>query len=85
MSHMKFITDQRPGEPDILSGYAHQPLVIRSLGEKRELVTVTSSEPWTHASLCAIGVGLDCMLKQEFSHEGADAYLADHWIGSTEV
>ncbi|UGS48600.1 hypothetical protein JMT66_23265 (plasmid) [Kosakonia cowanii] len=72
-----YITDQRPGEPDLIAGSEHATLEIRSLeGELLQSVAAPRMG-WTHASLSAV--------QPQEAEEGADAYLGGSWIGSTEV
>jgi len=72
-----YVTDQRPGEPDILTPHRFATLVIRDL---QGAVLHTANAPengWTHEMLCTVQ-------PPEIS-EGAEAYLSEQWIGSTEV
>lgn len=85
MSQICFVTDQRPGEPDILSEHRLNPLVIRSCLDQRELIQVLPTGPWTHQALEELSEGLTAMFASEFSEEGADAYLGSQWVGGTEV
>jgi len=74
---LTYITDIKPGEPDILMPLKHYPLVIRSL-DGAELHTQNAPfQGWTHDALNVI--------QPEGVEEGAEAYLNEHWIGSTEV
>ena len=77
-----YITDRRPGEPDILAGIEHCTLEIRDLAGHdltgRVLLEVPAPQAgWTHESLNAV--------QPPESKAGADAYLNGNWIGSTEV
>lgn len=77
-----YITDQRAGEPDILAGIEHCTLEIRDLAGEGQTGHVLLEVPapqagWTHESLNAV--------QPQEAKGGADAYLNDHWIGSTEV
>ncbi|WP_318391015.1 hypothetical protein [Enterobacter sp.] len=72
-----YVTDQRPGEPDILTPHRFATLVIRDL---QGAVLHTANAPengWTHEMLCTVQ-------PPEIS-EGAEAYLSEQWIGSTEA
>ncbi|EOW6411049.1 MULTISPECIES: hypothetical protein [Cronobacter] len=72
-----YITDQHNGEADILASHQSEILILRNL-EGSELLRVTAPETgWTHEALCAI--------QPVESEEGADAYLGEQWVGSTEV
>lgn len=85
MSSLCLITDQWPGEPDILTGHRDKALVIRGLIDKREIIRILPTTPWTHQSLVEVAEQLDQMLGEVFDQEGADAYLEDNFIGSTEI
>jgi len=72
-----YVTDQRPGEPDILTPHRFATLVIRDL-QGAVLHTANAPEKgWTHELLCSV--------QPPETDEGADAYLSEEWIGSTEV
>lgn len=72
-----YITDQKPGETDVLSDLRFSKLIIRSL-EGEELFSQDAPETgWTHDLLC--------MIQPDSIGYGADAYLNGSWIGSTEV
>lgn len=72
-----YITDQRPGETDILSGMERDTLEIRSLEGAILLNVPAPRKGWTHQSLTAV--------QPDEAAEGAEAYLGGHWVGSTEV
>lgn len=77
-----FVTDRRPGENDILAGINSLPLLIVSLdGGFIERIDAPVSG-WTHELLVHAGEEL---AKREVLAEGADAFLGEHWVGSTEV
>lgn len=72
-----YVTDQRTGETDILTPHRFGTLQIRDL-EVVTLITVKAPENgWTHEILCSI--------QPSGTGEGAEAFLNEHWIGSTEV
>jgi hypothetical protein len=72
-----YITDQRAGEPDILTAIKSGELEIRCLAGTVLLKIEAPEQGWTHASLCAV--------QPVEAKEGADAWLSGQWIGSTEV
>jgi len=77
MGLLKFIVEQRPGEPDILSGYESRPLVFRGADI---LITIPApSSGWDMDQLMSIHA--------EFEENivPVDAFLDQTWIGSTEV
>lgn len=72
-----YITDQRPGEPDILTGIKSGVLEIRCLAGTVLLKIEAPEQGGTHASLSAV--------QPVETKEGAEARLCGQWIGSTEV
>lgn len=75
-----FITDVKPGEQDILTAVCQYPLQVRTLeGEIIDEVTAPENG-WTHLLLA-----LEAERLAPFTGGGADAYLGDIWVGSTEV
>lgn len=77
MSLITYITDQHPGEDDILTPLCGQTLTIKTLAGDTLYQQEAPPSGWTHAQLMHIqpeGIG-----------EGADAYLAQEWVGSTEI
>jgi hypothetical protein len=80
MTMLHLVTDQRPGEPEILSTVMHAVFEIRSLdGEVLKAVNAPSTG-WTHELLVAIAVEHAAITRC-----GADGYLGTQWVGSTEV
>ena len=72
-----FITDVRPGEPDILSDLADKELIITDI----DSVEVTRISPPPSG-------GTHELLEQHSEHEHGgplDAYLGSDWVGSSEV
>ena len=85
---LTFVTDRKTRadgslEPCLLNGRRLSPLVIRTM-EGDEIAQVLPSGPWTHDALMALVPGLEAMYGAQL-REGADAYLGDQWVGSTEV
>lgn len=79
---IKFITDiQNEREPDILTPNKHHSLLIISL----EGQLLKSIQPpklgWTHEILCS----LNGEFPEQWLTCGADAYLLEQWVGSTEI
>lgn len=74
---LKYITDVREGEHDLLTLNRHQILVIKNLDGMVLHTQVAPPDGWTHIALVSIQP-LACS-------DGADAYLGENWIGSTEV
>lgn len=75
-----FITDQRSGEPDILSPNKSAPLRIFSLDGIELSCVAAPTGGWTHEDLLGQARSLE-----HLAQNGADAYLGDAWVGSTEV
>ena len=74
---LTYITDVQGNESDILSAIRHNELIIRRLDGDVLTRQAAPAEGWTHLELMAV--------QPENCEEGADAYLGDHWVGSTEV
>lgn len=77
---LNLVTDQRPGEPDILSSVMHAVFEIRSLGGEILKVVDAPSTGWTYELLMSVAVQ-----QEAITSVGADAYLGGQWVGSTEV
>ncbi|MDG2713689.1 hypothetical protein P7M00_25175, partial [Vibrio parahaemolyticus] len=76
--YIKFVTDQRPGEPDILAGNEQSDLILTDL-EGKELKRIKPTAPWTHETLSMLTIS------SEWARMGVEAYLGKQWVGSTEV
>ncbi|MEE5177147.1 hypothetical protein V2K54_25890 [Pseudomonas alliivorans] len=77
---LNLVTDQRPGEPDLLAAVKHLAFEIRSLAGN-VLATVTAPvSGWTHEQLLAVAALLEVITRY-----GADGYLGTQWVGSTEI
>ena len=75
-----FYTDQWPGEPDILTPLKRHTLHIRTL-DGDPIVSLNPPESgWTHDRLVQIATE-----HRTLTHDGADAFLGDEKVGSTEV
>lgn len=70
-------------EQDLLAGYEASPLIVRTL-HGDEITRVLPTEHWTEARLNQVVRGIEAVFPEKVE-QGADAYLADQWIGSTEV
>lgn len=77
---LNLVTDQRPGEPEILRTVMHAVFEIRSLDGEILKAVHAPSTGWTHELLIAVAVE-----HEVFTRCGADGYLGGHWVGSTEV
>lgn len=71
----KPITSQ---EPDLLAGNEKKTLIIMDLSGEVLASFKPDSSGWTHDQLQAIDI-------HSMAPEGWDAYLADDWIGSSEI
>lgn len=77
---IKFVTDMREGEIDILSPVMHEALLISSLdGDMIEQIKAPAAG-WTHDALEAHAERLIPKTVR-----GAVAFLGSSWVGSTEV
>jgi len=77
---LSLVTDQHPGEPELLATVKHQAFEIRSLAGN-VLVTVTAPvSGWTHEQLLKVA-----MQHEAITRDGADGYLGAQWIGCTEI
>lgn len=74
-----FITNQLNDEPCILQEVKTQELRITTL-DGEEILTVKCSGAWTHEKI----ISIDLSPFEEKIRQGADAYIGDKWIGSTE-
>lgn len=86
---ISFVTDiLTPGEHCLLEGIAHKEMTIRTLsGEHIATFPAPSSVGWTHAEVLRINEKVQStpVILQKLRRNGADAYVGDQWIGSTEV
>lgn len=77
---LTLVTDQHPGEPDILTAFKHEVFEIRSLAGTVIATAQPPADGWTHDHLVAVA-NENC----DAVSDGAEAYLGREWIGSTEV
>ncbi|MBF6615539.1 MAG: hypothetical protein ITG07_02315 [Candidimonas sp.] len=75
-----FVTDQEAGEPDILTPVALRELRVLSLQGAEIHREPPPEHGWTHPRLQALAALLEGQ-----TQAGADAFLGDDWVGSTEV
>lgn len=78
---MIFITDVLLGGSVILiPSVIFNQLQIVDLFDRTDVLFeyAPPAEGWTHEKLCALDIPLERL-------QGADAYLGDTWVGSTEV
>lgn len=78
---LKFITDVQSNEPDILSEVAHEKLLIMSIEGQFLASYDAPKKGWTHDVL----LKMSQLFPTQWNFCGADAYLSDKWVGSTEV
>jgi 5'-deoxynucleotidase len=77
-----FITQQETTEePDILTSNQSRSLIVTSLEGQQLALFLAPEEGWTHEKLCA----LNDTFPPQWHVCGAEAYLGDQWVGSTEV
>lgn len=78
---MKFITDVIGDEPELLTPLiAMEPLTIVDLFDRSVVLFRYEAPPggWSHESLCSLDIPIPKL-------QGADAYLGQEWVGSTEI
>lgn len=75
------ITDQWPGEPDILTPIRNEVLYIRDLDGELLSQVHPSNKSWTHEALVEV---IENLSEHRVCEHGADAYLGGYWVGSTE-
>lgn len=75
--YIRYITDRRPGEQDILAPHKNACLVIRSLDGTELHRQAAPENGWTHDGLVKV--------QPPGIEGGADAWLDECWAGSTEV
>ena len=73
------VTDRRPGEPEIPTFAFRQPLRITALDGAPIANIQPPIDGWTHERLQQHVERL-----AQATRAGADAWLGDRWIGSTE-
>jgi len=77
---LSLVTDQRPGEPDLLTSLKHAPFEIRSLAGDVLTKVPAPVYGWTHEQLLVVSAE-----HEKNTRDGADAFLDGQWVGSTEV
>jgi hypothetical protein len=77
---LKFITDVQGDEPDILTPIKDNSLVVTDLEKNKLFVEPAPHGGWTDKLLWDVSEK-----SVERTINGADAYLGDVWVGSTEV
>lgn len=79
-AQIRFVTDVLPGEPDILSPVRMAPLTVKDLQGDILLQLDPPPGGWTHDRLCQASEDLAGV-----THAGAEGFLGEQWVGSTEV
>lgn len=79
---IKIITDIKPGETDILSAVKHEKLVVTNLDKKTLASYSPPTNGWTTSVLWYV---VEHVIPESLVDKGADAYLGEQWVGSTEV
>lgn len=77
---IRFWTDIRPGEPDILTSLKDATLVITDLDGSALYFSTPPADGWTHDLLQAKANSLAIV-----TSDGANAYLGPTLVGSTEA
>lgn len=76
-----FITNQLNDEKDILTPVMTRPLLILSTEGQLLARFDSPATGWTHHALCQMNI----VFEPAWSFCGADAYLGEQWVGSSEV
>jgi hypothetical protein len=76
------ITDQRPGETNILAGYETEDFIIKALGTEEVLFRFPAPGVWTHEKLVDV---LSALCAEVRAIGGADYWVGPIWAGDTEV
>ncbi|MEW5511991.1 hypothetical protein ABGT16_05160 [Pseudomonas asiatica] len=77
---LNLITDQLGDEPDVLTPLKHAAFEIRSLAGKVLMTIAAPSAGWTHEELVAVVAKYATV-----THDGAEGFLDNQWVGSTEI
>lgn len=77
---IRFRTDIRPGEPDVLTPLKDAALFIATLARTSLYMSRPPEGGWTHDSIQARAEGLAVL-----TSDGANAYLGPTLVGSTEA
>ena len=86
MATVYFITDVKPGEPDILKSLIKETLkvyVVNLTTNQKELVYEEKApfDGWTHNKLELVN---DTLIKETKKEDILEAYLSSEWVGSSE-
>lgn len=77
---IKFVTDVRPGEKEFPPETFSKPLKVVDLDGKELETRQQPDGGWSHDKLLEVAQVLGGI-----TTNGADAFLGDVWVGSTEV
>ena len=77
---IRFWTDRRPGEPDILAPLKDATLVVTAIGGDSLYMSTAPADGWTRERLQEKARGLAIL-----TADGANAWLGTELVGSTEV
>ena len=77
---IRFWTDRRPGEPDILAPLKDATLVVATIGGDSLYMATAPDGGWTHERLEEKARSLSIL-----TADGANAWLGAELVGSTEV
>ena len=81
-----FITDVKGDEPEMINkDMSRETLKIVSIYDQNDVFFECAApvEGWTHAALCNVDAPQEVV--DLAWARGADAYLGNEWVGSTEV
>lgn len=77
---LNVVTEQRPGEPDVLSAVKYEAFEIRSLAGDVLKAFAAPAAGWTRQQLMTVAYE-----HEPITRDGADGYLGGEWIGSSEI
>lgn len=75
------VTDQRAGEEDILTAARKNDFIITDLDGEKLAEFKAPDDGWTHEALNDL---VENSATRKLTFYGADAYLGNTWVGSTE-
>lgn len=75
-----FVTDTKEGETDLLGDTRKQPLVVLALDGSLITEIGPPLNGWTHEAL-----ENQANILSQKTRQGAEAFLGNTWVGSTEV
>lgn len=78
------ITDIKGNEPDILTAFKHEDLVLKVRGEREVFRANAPGYGWTTEQLEQVCEEY-CKIISWTQFDALEAYVGNQWVGSTEV